>query len=452
MKIGLQIAIFVSIFAYGQEIFVVPVTSEETRVHMMPNHPVTSLDTHVDLADPSGHILGMIMQNNWALLSDYITPGDVCFRIDASQELGIVVEYHGPDGDLNLVAMRSVNPGLDGLLIYHMGVNPAWRNTLIFGADLDTTVGFELITGQTDSVPYAQLTNLIYEFLPFHINRGEGVCSVITQHTNILCGGYFEFTRMDGIRGSAAVLPAYARNNNVVNASPVLFLPHVAQDTGNFWTGYSMLNLGNGPAHVLLTAFSNGIAVAAETFEIPHAAQDIAVIGSTRLAGVSPADVEWILIESDEDLVGCELFGSPSEARSYLAGFELATPTGLSRKIVCPAVARDGSHWTGICVLNPNTVPCNAVIEVNSAMMDDPGTAPQENLLAELPVTIPAQGKWLTTLDNLLGPAMLNDTRGLTIRSDVLIMGFVLIGDHHRQQLGGYLGIPFQTSPKTETF
>jgi hypothetical protein len=437
----ITLAFSIGLLAFSaNQVFVIPVIQENMKVHLLADHDANHLNTDFGIWGPPGTLgLSASLGNNAALLSDFLTPQLSSYKIEAQQAMGVVVEYEGPDGDLNLVAIRG-SSAIIGFIISHMGSNPNWQNRFAFGADVDNIFSYEMGDGQSESRPYYSMDAMVYEFSSFTVHRGKGFCSVMCANQGFQGGGFFEFTRQDGIRGSAAVSPTLYRMGKPGNTK--LYMTHIAKDTTHFWTGYSLLNMAGERADVTMSAWKNGGIIATESFSILYYEQNIAVIGSERFAGLSPSEIDWIEINSNVPLLGLELFGSPSSQNSYLAGFELPTKDMVSQKMLFPAVSNEPSRWTGLCVLNPSADTAVVTVYFISGQMDDPNTLNCENVLGFSEITIGRGQKWISEISSLTTPEILEQTRGITVVGTQNLLGFALIGDQDRQQLGGYLGIP----------
>ena len=428
----------------GDQVYIVPVVQEGMKVHLMADHDSNHIITDMTIWGGGGN-LGLIaaLGNNHSLLSDFLDTPVSCYKIEAQQEIGVVLEYESTEGDINLVALRN-GPHIQGFIVPHMGMTPGWQNRLAFGADMDNIFSVEMGDLQTDSIGYNNMSAETYHFHPFQVNKGKGFCTVMGQNQGFYGGAFFEFTRADGIRGSSAVSPMLFRSGDP--GYTTLFLIHVAKDTGHFWTGYSLLNIGGEMAVVGMTAWKDGQAIAYEEVNIRYREQDIAVIGTDRFASLDPSDIDWIEITSSSPILGLELFGSPSNQNSYLAGFELPHQQMRSQKLLFPAVSTEPFRWTGLCILNPSPDEAYVSISFIGDQMDDPNTLLAENVVGFTSITLPKGQKWIAELTSLTTPYILEQTRAISILSDQGVLGFALIGDYDRQQLGGYLGIPAPTS------
>jgi len=355
----------------------------------------------------------------------------------------VVVEYIGSDGDLNMAPVKSVESPIVGLLLYQLGLKSGWNNRFTMTSLGDVDLEIAMPNEQSDRVSIQNRTIAMYTFDPFTFERGQGWCAIgnaVSPAMPSEVNGVFEFMRTDGIRGSAAVAP-YPFVDMGMIGSNVLFLTHVARDTANFWTGYSVLNPTENDANVVLVAIGHdGAPIATEPFVIPSMRQSVAVIGVERLSWVPVEDISWIFLESDQRLVGLELFGSPHQGNSYLAGFELAGLNSASHKVVCAAMGGSSDRWTGICVLNPNPVPTNITYYFSSTTRDDETTGEDESVISWGTKMLNPNEKWVFTLDEFLWPTSSGpeDVRGFYAQGDQDLLGFVLIGNNARTQLAGY--------------
>lgn len=424
---------------------IIPVDQPDLKVHVYA--PYAPPNNRVDFTcNVPGGSLNFYQQGDgtFKILEEIVRAyGMGGYELVSNRKFSVVVEYEGPDGDLNLAPIKLYETPIMGLLISHLGLKNAWNNRLTLTSLGDVDLEIAMPNEQSDGIFIQNRTIAMYTFDPFTLVRGQAWCAISNAMSGvapIAVNGVFEFMRTDGIRGSAAVAP-YPYADVGLIGSNVLFLTHVARDTGNFWTGYSILNPNEQDANVALTAIGlDGLPLAMEPFMIPAMQQSVAVIGVDRLASVPVQDISWIVVESSHRLVGLELFGSPSQANSYLAGFELASVNFASHKVVYAAMDESPDRWTGICVLNPNSAPANITYYFSTDARDDTTTGENESVISWGTKTLNPGEKWVFTLDEFLWPIGFgpDDVTGFYAEGDQDLLGFVLIGDNARTQLAGY--------------
>lgn len=428
-------------WALAQPSVMIPITQPDMRVHLLSYYFAPDNLTRLTINSRESS-WSVDLRNNWTLLADHANQTvQTGFQLISNRDMGVVVEYIGPDGDLNLVGMPLLYSYLNGFVIYHMGANPTWENRIHVASQSDLDLDVMLGNGQTAQFFCPALMAEIYGFEGLNVQRGQGWALIQdARHIPIFAGSFFDFTRMDGIRGSAAVRPYHAVDSH--GTPQPSYITHIAKDTQHFWTGYSILNANDQKATVGLTAYGGGQMIGYEEFEIGPWEQDIAVIGQERLATHSPADMDWIRVDSDRLLLGCELFGSPNQVNTYLSGFELPWESRASTHLLFPATAPGTEHWTGICVLNPAHVETNLTIYAISDQADDPVTTVDEAVIFTTFRTLPPYQKWVETLASMMNdPVLLDRTRAVCVISDNPVFGFALVGDAERHQLGGYLAL-----------
>jgi len=216
-------------------------------------------------------------------------------------------------------------------------------------------------------------------------------------------------------------------NPNFTYVGKNLYFTHVARNTDLFWTGLALVNPNAVPVDVRIYGYgSDGQATSlVRTLEPNEKAVELAEL---FLDGIgSPADIDWIMVESDADVVGFELFGTHDQQR--IAGLEAAT--ALRTELCYPFldVSADVAH--GIAVVNVNDLEA----ELTFTLYDNDGSP-----LASVPRTLGARQKLSITVEDLFADADLPADRipgWLACSSTRPIAGFELFLDlANNEQLG----------------
>lgn len=146
-------------------------------------------------------------------------------------------------GDLNLVGLNTANHR--HWLIPHLARDDLnWTNRWIFANGQATTLALNQ-AGDLSSTAYQTGVHDLALFA-----ASDSQASWLQMAANRSINGFFEFAQTSG-NGSAWV--------NAKRATPlgdagdtVLYLPHVARDTANFWTGYSLANRNDTATEVVM--------------------------------------------------------------------------------------------------------------------------------------------------------------------------------------------------------
>lgn len=233
------------------------------------------------------------------------------------------------------------------------------------------------------------------------------------------------FGRVDGIRQVAGLSLADAErdNPNFTYIRQNLYFTHIARDTAQFWTGIALVNIDSAAAGMIVRGYGPGGVLIGEKSLTLQPEEKIVELAEQFLVGIgSPANVDWVEIETDSGIVGYELFGSHDGAR--LAGFEASTSL---KSNLCFPVVESGGRWQGISVINVNSSAVDLVFTLYSNAGDVLQTrtinaAAKAKVLATVRDlfqlnSIPANGSWV----------------GLTASSP--IAGFELFGNADGTQM-----------------
>ena len=352
----------------------------------------------------------MILQPKQVLgLTGNFTPSQ--FTVTSSLPVPTVI--WSDDEDLNLVGLPTKNHS--DFIIPHLARNGGtWENHWIFANNGPTTLSWK--RGDKNGSRVFSTGIHEYEFFGLEDNPSQWV----RVHTSNPSNGFFRFTR-SGVGGGA-----WVQGNRIDLDKGFgfkrLYLPHVARDTLNFWTGYSLANLSEDPATVTMTAYaSQGQVMAVETFEVDGLKNEVGLVGTRRFVGVE--DISWILIESDQPLSGIELIGSNFSEQRGFSGFLL--PEKAEQRLSFPAIKSDGVHWSGLAVLNVADQAVSAQVD----FYDDQGVWLGEERLNLSPRE---KRTWLVP----------DGVRHATCKGRNLV-AFCLIGQRDLSKIGSYLGIAY---------
>lgn len=228
------------------------------------------------------------------------------------------------------------------------------------------------------------------------------------------------FGTFDGTRIAAGLeLVDNSRNNpNFTFVRNNIYFTHVARDTSQFWTGLALVNVSENPQNVNIKAYGpEGNLV--NTKQVSLAGNEKLVqVAESFLDGIgSPANVDWIEIEADSEIVGFELFGTHDGKR--LAGFEATT--GLKTEICFPYYDDTGNSVHGVSVVNPT----DAANTLTITLYDDNGA-----VLGTVSNTLDARQKRIFTINELFPPSAMaiTDVPGwLAVTGSQPLAGFELI-------------------------
>ncbi len=325
-------------------------------------------------------------------------------------------------GDLDLVT-QGPSYFTSCLLPHLASQTTTWRNRFTFATETPTDLRWSFGNGSVALGQVDSPGSFAYEF-PSYIPTPNKSWTLLdvggpnNPHVN----GYLTFSHRNGSGGSASIAPQNTDQFEPGRTARSYFLPHVAQDPLLFWTGYSLLNPDPlRSATLIMTGFSSqGVEVARESISIAAGSQDVAVIGVDRLVDARPS---WIRIDSSQPLVGVELVGGVTKEQPYLAGFTLpATPRSI---LSFPYVEGNEETWTGIAVVNVS----DEIADLEFQFRNLDGSIAKSSTIRVAP-----QAKTTT-----LAPLGFSGSVICKERLDrPVLVGFGLVGDEDRTELGGY--------------
>ena len=143
-------------------------------------------------------------------------------------------------------------------------------------------------------------------------------------------------------------------NPNFTYIGNNLYFAHIARNVNQFWTGLALVNIGQTDQTVKIRAFGDGGAELQSVLLPLKAGEKKVQLAEDFLAGIgSPANVDWVLVEADQEIVGYELFGTHDFKK--IAGLEAIS--GLRKSICYPFIDTDTDVGHGIAVVNVNPGP-----------------------------------------------------------------------------------------------
>ena len=225
------------------------------------------------------------------------------------------------------------------------------------------------------------------------------------------------FGRVDGAKQVAALemIDSRRTNPNFTYIRNQIFFPHVAQDTGNFWTGIALINPNPTTAGFSLIGYDS------EGNERVRLENQILPPGGKLLDTVenlfnNQTGIAWLLVEADSGVAGFQLFGDHAGKR--MAGFPAAN--FATDYLIFPHLTSSAEEWTGIAVLNVGEENVLATIEAYS----DGGV-----LLATSQRTVAPRTKTVALPQNLFPEGLPPEACYLVIRGDKKTLnGFEIFG------------------------
>lgn len=150
-------------------------------------------------------------------------------------------------------------------------------------------------------------------------------------------------------------------------AGPELFVPHIAADTQNFWTGVVVINLDDQAATVSFEPYNAVGELIGGGFQesfAPGEKRSFLVLGDHLDFG---PDAAWVRVTSSGPLTGYLLFGNPPSAGAdQFAGFESVRQ--LSTRMLFPHTENTlVGGFTGISIINPGDTTANLTLRLVAA-------------------------------------------------------------------------------------
>ncbi|CAM2008977.1 Calx-beta domain-containing protein [Acanthopleuribacter pedis] len=208
---------------------------------------------------------------------------------------------------------------------------------------------------------------------------------------NVLVGSEV-FGTIDGSRVSAGLelVDTGQDNPNFTFVPNTLYFTHIARDIDQFWTGITLVNIGDVQQGVRIAAYGpagNFVNNVERTLE-PN--EKLVVLARDLLAPIgSPADIDWLEVVADADVVGFELFGTNNQKQ--MAGLEATT--GVKPNVCFPFYDSTNRSFQGISVVNVNDTAQN----VTFTLYDNQG-----EVIATATRQLAARQKLVETISELL--------------------------------------------------
>jgi hypothetical protein len=182
-----------------------------------------------------------------------------------------------------------------------------------------------------------------------------------------------------------------------------LFFPHVAASSG-WWTGVAMLNVGSTAATVKLTAYGADGSNLGTSSALSLSPGQRTVNQLQTYFDRWPANVKYVELNSDSDLIAFELVGN-SDLHA-MSGMTASNAAGA--ELAFPYIASDSDWETTVQIANVSS----AVAQITLDAYDGNGTK-----LAEIAVNLPAQAVREGTVKTLFGRA-LPGVKSVRVRSN----------------------------------
>lgn len=198
-----------------------------------------------------------------------------------------------------------------------------------------------------------------------------------------------------------------------------LVLPHV-ESNEDFFTGISLLNVGEGAAQASLIAYNQNGQVLGNSEDV-ILSQGVSFLSSVAdLFGYEIAtDISWIKITYFGELRGFGLMGNDGQlARIPLQGEGKET-------LILPYVISDDVIFTQVYILNTGSGIANLTLSA----FDKEGNLLKQNSL-EVPLT--SGQKLISSVTDLFGHDVSQETSWLKIESNAKLIGLGLIGTTDR--------------------
>jgi hypothetical protein len=215
-------------------------------------------------------------------------------------------------------------------------------------------------------------------------------------------------------------------------AAAILYFPHLARDTQQFWTGVVLINPNDGEQTVSFAVYNDAGQLLAGIPPLQLQAQEKKLFLVDRQRQDFGSGASWLKVQGSQDLLGYMLFGS-YDPDDRFAGFQSVKQAYEALCFPYIESAFQPGGYTGIALVNPNQSALAATLE----WVDGAGNIKQTlDLQPEL-----AAGQKFTGLVDVLfsGPFATDDK--IVVRASQPVVGFELIGQGTKQ-LGGMLAIP----------
>lgn len=414
----------------GSRLVVVNPFDESTSLEVFGYTDTGSLLTSVSLDLPGKGRLAMDMGQLFEGDADLVS----WVRVDASQALSGMCITETRDG-LEAYAVNGSATLSNELFIPHIAQQTTqWytRGVIANGdpENTDSLLRTEAPQMLLDLHEPFQKVDFDFEQI-FGGSLPEGVewGSFVENESGMKLAAVEVFGKKDGSRQVAGLGLGDARqdNPNFFFIKQNLYFTHIARDTAQFWTGIAIVNVGSERRSFLAYAYDSTGKIVGQQVMSLNAGEKLVQLAEDFLDGFADVtEVDWVLIEADEGLVGYELFGTLDNKR--LAGLEAGR--GLKSSICLPFIDVDSGFWYGVSIVNLDTRFTNATF----TLYDNGG-----NVLSEITKRIDPKQKYVDLLTNLFGP--LPDNSGWVECSSPngMLTGFELFGDARFEKMAAVL-------------
>ena len=280
-------------------------------------------------------------------------------RVNTSAELDVYAEHSDSVTRSAYFASRS---GSD-ILMPHIAINTTLFETVLSTVnaeteDADCTLSVPPLnssfplTGVNSS--FGRESRPITDYLGSDLQGGPPLWAQINCDSGNLAAMEY-FTRLPD-RAQRAALGLDNQRGKTLN-----FL-HVATDTGQFWTGMVYINIGQGQANITETFYDAAGAVLGTVDQTLQSGEKRTLLFDFQDLGQVPAGTAWVQITGDQDLMGYELFGTPSISdNDTFTG--LQGNYGGGRELSYPFFVSDETWFTGIVAVNLGEFTSNITFE-----------------------------------------------------------------------------------------
>jgi len=168
-----------------------------------------------------------------------------------------------------------------------------------------------------------------------------------------------------------------------------IYFTHIARNVDAFWTGIALVNIGESSQSVNIRAFGDDGVELGSKIRTLQVGEKVVELADEFLDGMgTPANVDWVLVEADLQIVGYELFGTHDGNR--IAGLEAST--ALSKNLCFPFIDTNSDVAHGISVVNVTDEPITA----NFTLYSDQGVP-----LATTTRSLSGKEKYSITIEEL---------------------------------------------------
>jgi hypothetical protein len=332
-------------------------------------------------------------------LTNAANTGYIVFQNTSGSPVGYT-KFSMTGGDrVAIPAVDSVNTG--NIYITHIAWVPWWTGISIVNTTSETkTLTVRFNTGVTRTIPLGpkqKYVNTIALLLDNLVDTA--IVSAVIENANGIVG-----LELFGNGSQLGGVPLLSKT------ATTLFYPHVAS-TGEWWTGLVAYNPST-TTKALITVNpydEQGNPLGSSTQSLEPGQRFIGA--STDPALNLPSATAWFSLQSQNPLIGFELFGTIDSKR--LAGYSVVDIEGKSG--IFPKLEKNG--WTGIAFVNTESQQATVTLKA----YNDAG-----NVLATGTKILKAHEKWVGVAESLFPGVNLNAATYLSFSSDRNVAGFQL--------------------------